>query len=94
MPSSSSFTVAVERIPGSSGIHAELRCARCSAPVVPPPGIYVLRMTIGDDGKSLRGTLSAGVDGPVWAFASGSELARIVLALGHVHDPSAVEAAG
>lgn len=61
--------------------------------MVPPPGVYVLRITIGDDGNTLRGTLRAGVDGPVWAFASGAELARIVLGLGHAHDPSAVEPA-
>ena len=88
MAKSSSFTVALERVPGSSVVRAEMRCAHCSGAVVPTDAVYVLRFTIGDDGDLVRGSLSAGPGGPAWSFASGAELARLVLALPHVHEPA------
>lgn len=85
VPHTTSLTLTVEALPGRQAVRADARCAECGSSLRVPSGIYVIRLTLDDEMRLVRGSVRRLADGGEWSFASGTELAKLVTRLGHQH---------
>ena len=85
VPTTTSLTVSIETLPGGAALRADARCAQCGSSLGVQEGIYVIRLSVDDDLRLVRGKVRRLADEREWSFASGTELARLIGELGHHH---------
>lgn len=85
MPTTTSLTLTIEALPGRRAVRADAPCARCGSTLDVPEGTYVIRLTVDDEMRLVRGMVRRLADEHEWSFASGAELAKLIRRLGHQH---------